>query len=47
VPRFGKLVADLSPEEATQIDDGWNALRPIVRPLLADLAASDAPSQRR
>jgi XTP/dITP diphosphohydrolase len=40
VPRFGKLVADLTPAETAQIDDGWNALRPIVRPFLADLAAS-------
>ncbi len=40
VPRFGKLLADLAPDEASQIDDGWNALRQIVRPFLEDLAAS-------
>jgi XTP/dITP diphosphohydrolase len=37
VPRFGKLVADLTPEESDQIDNGWNALREVVRPLLSSL----------
>jgi XTP/dITP diphosphohydrolase len=37
VPRFGKLVADLTPEESEQTDNGWNALRGVVRPFLATL----------
>ncbi|MGE3270738.1 MAG: non-canonical purine NTP pyrophosphatase [Chloroflexota bacterium] len=37
VPRFGKLVADLTPEETAQLDDGWNALYPDVRRFLATL----------
>ena len=39
VPRFGKLVADLTPEESDQTDNGWNALREVVRPFLVDLVA--------
>jgi XTP/dITP diphosphohydrolase len=37
VPRFGKVVADLTPEESEQTDNGWNALRGIVRPYLSNL----------
>ena len=44
VPRFGKLVADLTPEECDQIDDGWNALREVVRPFLTSLARSHVPA---
>ena len=36
-PRFGKVVADLTPEESEQTENGWNALRAVVRPFLADL----------
>jgi XTP/dITP diphosphohydrolase len=39
VPRFGKLVADLTPEESDQTDNGWNALRDVVRPFLSGLLA--------
>ena len=39
VPRFGKLVADLTPEESDQTDNGWNGLREVVRPFLTDLLA--------
>jgi XTP/dITP diphosphohydrolase len=39
VPRFGKLVADLTPEESNQTDNGWNALHEVVRPFLSDLLA--------
>jgi XTP/dITP diphosphohydrolase len=38
VPRFGKLVADLTPEETAYLDDGWNSLYGEVRPVLATLA---------
>ena len=38
VPRFGKLVADLTPAEASQLDDGWNTLYGEVRPTLVTLA---------
>jgi inosine/xanthosine triphosphate pyrophosphatase family protein len=38
VPKFGKLVADLTPEETAQLDDGWNGLFREVRPFLATLA---------
>lgn len=31
VPRFGKLLADLTPEEADQVDDAWNTLFREVR----------------
>lgn len=40
VPRFGKLVAELSPDEAAQLDDGWNGLYRVVRPHLAELATN-------
>jgi XTP/dITP diphosphohydrolase len=33
--RFGKAVADLTPEEAEQTENGWNELRGVVRPFLA------------
>ena len=36
-PRFGKCVADLTPAEAEQTENGWNELRSVVRPFLADL----------
>jgi inosine/xanthosine triphosphate pyrophosphatase family protein len=39
VPRFGKVYAELTPEERDQVDDGWNALRKVVPPFLAALAA--------
>ena len=39
VPRFGKLVADLTPEESDQTDNGWNGLREVVRPFLTGLLA--------
>jgi inosine/xanthosine triphosphate pyrophosphatase family protein len=39
VPRFGKLVAELTPDEAAQLDDGWNGLYGVVRPALAGLAS--------
>jgi XTP/dITP diphosphohydrolase len=35
VPRFGKLVADLTPDESDQIDNGWNTLREVVRSFLS------------
>ncbi|MFN8635856.1 MAG: non-canonical purine NTP pyrophosphatase [Chloroflexota bacterium] len=35
--RFGKIVADLTPEESEQTENGWNELREVVRPFLADL----------
>ena len=38
-PRFGKVVADLTPEESDQTDNGWNALREVVRPFLSGLLA--------
>lgn len=38
VPRFGKLVADLTPEETAQLDDGWNTLYGEIRPFLPTLA---------
>ena len=38
-PRFGKVVADLTPEEAEQTENGWNALREVVRPFLSGLLA--------
>ena len=38
VPRFGRLLADLSPDELEQVDDGWNTLRDPVRAFLATLA---------
>jgi XTP/dITP diphosphohydrolase len=38
--RFGKYVADLAPEEAEQTENGWNELRGVVRPFLADLLAT-------
>ncbi len=38
-PRFGKVVADLTPEEAEQTDNGWNALHEVVRPFLSGLLA--------
>lgn len=37
-PTFGKLVADLTPEETAQLDDGWNGLYREVRPFLETLA---------
>jgi inosine/xanthosine triphosphate pyrophosphatase family protein len=37
VPRFGKLLADLTPAELEQVDDGWNTLRDPVRSFLAAL----------
>jgi len=37
VPRFGKLLADLTPAELEQVDDGWNTLREPVRSFLAAL----------
>jgi inosine/xanthosine triphosphate pyrophosphatase family protein len=39
--RFGKVVADLTPEESDQIEDGWNELRGLVRPFLAHLLAGE------
>jgi XTP/dITP diphosphohydrolase len=38
--RFGKVVADLTPDEAEQTENGWNELRAVVRPFLADLILS-------
>jgi inosine/xanthosine triphosphate pyrophosphatase family protein len=38
VPRFGKIVADLTPEESAQLDDGWNSLYADVRQALAAMA---------
>jgi XTP/dITP diphosphohydrolase len=43
VPRFGKLVADLTPEESEQTDNGWNELRGVVRPFLATLLTAPSP----
>lgn len=40
VPRFDKLVADLTPEETAQLDDGWNGIYPVVRQYLATLATT-------
>lgn len=37
VPQFGKLVADLTPEESERIDNGWNALYDTVRPFMSGL----------
>jgi XTP/dITP diphosphohydrolase len=37
--RLGKVVADLTPEESEQTENGWNALREVVRPFLAGLRA--------
>ena len=34
---FGKVVADLTPEESEQTENGWNALREVVRPFLSGL----------
>ena len=34
---FEKVVADLTPEESDQTDNGWNALREVVRPFLSRL----------
>ena len=36
---FGKIVADLTPEESEQTENGWNALREVVRPFLSGLLA--------
>ena len=38
--RFGKVVADLTPEESEQTENGWNALREVVRPFLTNLLAT-------
>ena len=38
-PRFGKCVADLTPVEAEQTENGWNALYREVRPFLATITA--------
>ena len=35
VPRFGKVYAQLGPDELAQVDDGWNELRGLVREYLA------------
>jgi XTP/dITP diphosphohydrolase len=40
VPRFGKLVADLTPEEEAEEDGAWIELRRQVRPFLAELLRS-------
>ena len=45
VPRFGKLVADLTPEESEQTDNGWNALRGVVRPFLVTLLTPSSGGQ--
>lgn len=45
VPRFGKLVADLTPEEADQTENGWNELRSVVRPYLADFLSLSGVSR--
>jgi XTP/dITP diphosphohydrolase len=37
-PRFGKCVADLTPDEAEQTENGWNGLYGVVRPTLMTLA---------
>jgi XTP/dITP diphosphohydrolase len=37
VPRFGKLLADLTPAEAAEVDDAWNALYREVRVALPRL----------
>lgn len=37
--RFGKVVADLTPAEAEQTENGWNELYSVVRPFLAGLLA--------
>jgi XTP/dITP diphosphohydrolase len=42
--RFGKVVADLTPEESDQTENGWNALRTNVRPFLADLLRQPSPA---
>jgi XTP/dITP diphosphohydrolase len=38
--RFGTCVADLTPAQAEQTENGWNELRGVVRPFLVDLLAS-------
>jgi XTP/dITP diphosphohydrolase len=38
VPQFEKVYADLTPAERDTVDDGWNALRLISRPVLSELA---------
>lgn len=35
--RFGKIVADLTPEESEQTENGWNELREVVRPFLSEM----------
>jgi XTP/dITP diphosphohydrolase len=42
VPQFGKLLADLTPEEAAQVDDAWNTLYPEVRAALPGLVSAAA-----
>jgi inosine/xanthosine triphosphate pyrophosphatase family protein len=37
--RFGKVVADLTPEESEQTENGWNEIRAEVRPFLSGLLA--------
>ena len=37
VPAFGKVYADLTPDERDTVDDAWNTLRARVRPVLAGL----------
>jgi inosine/xanthosine triphosphate pyrophosphatase family protein len=44
-PRFGKVVADLTPEESDQTENGWNALREVVRPFLSDLLSPSLPGR--
>jgi len=39
VPAFGKVYADLTPDERDTVDDAWNALRADVRPFLAGLTS--------
>ena len=40
VPSFGKLLADLTPEEAAEVDDAWNTLYGEVRTALPGLLAT-------
>ena len=40
VPSFGKLLADLTPEEAAEVDDAWNTLYGEIRTALPGLLAT-------
>jgi XTP/dITP diphosphohydrolase len=40
VPRFGKLLADLTPEEAAEVDDAWNTIYVELRAAFPSLLAT-------